>query len=179
MTGFEPLDETLVHDGVVISIYDARFRSPDGSVVHREIARHPGAVGVVPIVGDSVVLVRQYRAPLDRDLLEIPAGKMDVPGEDPAVTAVRELQEEAGLAPGELIRLGSFWNTPGFCDEYSHLFLATGCVEVDDDRQGAEEEAMTIERLPLSGLHDAIGSGAVTDGKTIIGLLLAARHLGL
>lgn len=179
MSGFEPLDETLVHDGVVVSIYDATFRSPDGSVIHREVARHPGAVGVVPVVDGEVVLVRQYRAPLDQHLLEIPAGKMDIPGEDPAVTAVRELQEEAGLAPGELIRLGSFWNTPGFCDEYSHLFLATGCTEVADDRQGVEEEAMTIERLALGEIHDAIAAGTVTDGKTIIGLLLAVRHLGI
>jgi len=179
MGGFEFLDETLVHDGVVVSIFDARLRAPDGSIIHREIARHPGAVAVVPVIGSDVVLVRQFRAPLGNELLEIPAGKMDVPGEDPAIGAVRELQEETGLAPGELVRLGSFWNTPGFCDEYSHLFLATDCIEVGDDRQGVEEQAMTVERMAITDVPGAIASGDISDGKTIIGLLLACRLLGV
>lgn len=178
MTGFEPIDETLVHDGRVIRLVDGRFRAPDGSIVHREIARHPGAVGVVAVVDDAVVLVRQYRAALDRDLLEIPAGKMDVVGEDPMVTAARELREEVGLEAEELVHLGSFFNTPGFCDEHSHLYLATSCHEVDDERHGVEEEAMTIERLPLDELDAAIDRGDIEDGKTMIGLLLARRVLG-
>ncbi len=179
MTGFEPLGEELIHEGPIFSVGVGQVRAPDGRVVTREYVRHPGAVVVVPIVGETqVVLVRQYRAVIDELLLELPAGKRDVSGEDPAVTAGRELQEEVGLVAGSLELLANFYNTPGFSDEYTFLYLATGCQPVSWSRQGVEEEHMSVERFELDDALDRITSGEIHDAKTIIGLLLARRRLG-
>ena len=177
MTGFEQLGEELIHEGPVFRVTIGQVRSPDGEVLTREYVRHPGAVVVVPIVDGDVVLVRQYRAAIDRDLLEIPAGKRDVPGEPPAETAARELREEVGLVAGSLTPLTEFFNTPGFSDEYSYAFLATDCTEVEMERQGAEEQHMDVVRLPLTDAVAQIASGTIDDAKTIIGLLLAHRRL--
>lgn len=177
MSSFEPIAETLVRTGPVVTLYEGRFRAPDGTEVTREILRHPGAVSVVPLIDGEAVLVRQYRAAIDKDLLEIPAGKRDVPGEAPEVTAARELKEEVGLAAGSLELLSSFYNTPGFCDEFSYVYLATDCVAVADDRQGVEEEHMTIERVPLDDVPTMVASGELDDAKTIIGLMLAYHRL--
>ncbi len=177
-SGFRRLRERIVHEGYVISLVTGEFETPDGDVIERDIVRHPGAVAVVPLDGDDVILVRQYRAALELDLLEIPAGKRDVVGEAPEVTAVRELEEEVGLTTAEMVPLVRFHNSVGFSDEYSHVFLATGLSPVPFDRQGPEEAHMTIERMPLADVAAAIADGRITDGKTIIGLLATLRHLG-
>lgn len=177
MAGFEQLGETLIHDGPVFRVTSGQVRSPDGEILTREYVRHPGAVVVVPIVDGDVVLVRQYRAAIDRDLLEIPAGKRDVAGEPPVHTAARELREEVGLEAGSLTLLSEFFNTPGFSDEYSYCYLATDCTEVPMQRHGAEEEHMEVVRLPLADAVAQIVSGAIDDAKTIIGILLAHHRL--
>lgn len=175
MAGFRKLDEEIVATGNVISFAIARFETPTGDVVRRELVHHPGAVAVVPLDGDEVVLVRQYRAPFEADLLEIPAGKRDVAGEDPRLTATRELAEEVGLAAGSLQLLAEVAPTPGFCDETIHLFLATELHDVPAARHGPEEEAMTVVRLPLAEAISAVLADPRADAKTLIGLLLAER----
>ena len=177
-SGFRRLREHTVHDGYVISLVIGEFETPDGDVIQRDVVRHPGAVAVVPLDGDEVILVRQYRAAVDKDLLEIPAGKRDVTGEDPGVTAVRELEEEVGFTTPEVIPLVCFHNSVGFSDEYTHVFLATGLSAVPLDRQGPEEQHMTIERMPLDEVLAAIADGRITDAKTVIGLFATLRHLG-
>jgi ADP-ribose pyrophosphatase len=143
-------------------------------LLEREIVHHPGAVSVVPLRDDeTVVLVRQYRAALDRQLLEIPAGKRDVDGEAPETTANRELAEEVGLHAGRLVKLVEFFNSAGFSDEHSTVYLGTELEEVPSDRHGAEEQHMTIEHVPLNDVRALIARGEITDAKTIIGLLLA------
>lgn len=144
----------------------------------RDIVRHPGAVCVVPVDGDEIVFVRQYRAPAHQEMLEIPAGKRDVPGESPEVTAVRELEEEVGLTTDEVVPLARFFNSVGFSDEYSHAFLATDLRPVPHNRQGPEETHMTIERVPLDEVADYVAAGRIEDAKTLIGVLTALRHLG-
>lgn len=177
MAGFEQLGEELIHEGPVFRVTTGQVRSPDGEILTREYVRHPGAVVVVPIVDGDVVLVRQYRAAIDRDLLEIPAGKRDVPGEPPAETAARELREEVGLVAGSLTLLTEFFNTPGFSDEYSYCYLATDCTAVPMERQGAEERHMDIVRVPLLDAVARIASGTIDDAKTIIGIMLAQHRL--
>ena len=177
MAGFEQLGEDLIHEGPVFRVTIGQVRSPDGEILTREYVRHPGAVVVVPIVDGDVVLVRQYRAAIDRDLLEIPAGKRDVPGEPPAETAARELREEVGLVAGSLTLLTEFFNTPGFSDEYSYCYLATDCAVVPMERQGAEEAHMEVVRLPLADAVAQIASGVIDDAKTIIGIMLAQHRL--
>lgn len=176
---FEPLGEELIHRGPVFEVTVGRVRAPNGEVLTREFVRHPGAVMVVPVIDGDAVLVRQYRAAIDLHLLEIPAGKRDIDAEPPAEAAARELREEVGLEAGRLEQLAAFYNTPGFSDEYSYCFLGTDCVEVESDRQGAEEEHMTIERVPLARVPALIADGRLVDAKSIIGLLLAREKLGV
>lgn len=177
MAGFRRLSEETIATGNVITFALAQFETPDGSVVAREIVRHPGAVAVVAMDGDDVVLVRQYRAPLEGELLEIPAGKRDVAGEDPALTAARELAEEVGLAAGHMELLAELAPTPGFCDEIIYVYLATDLTEVPVDRHGPEEEAMTIVKVPLVDAVGHVLAEGRADAKTLVGLLLAARKL--
>ena len=115
--GFRQISEDTVFDGKIIRVAVGDFVSPSGTIVTRELVRHPGAVAVVAIVGDHVVMVRQYRAAIGGDLLEIPAGKRDVADEPPEVTAERELIEEIGLRPRALELLAGFYNSAGFTDE--------------------------------------------------------------
>jgi len=175
-TGFSLESERSIYQGRVVSLGIGTFQGPDGSTFERDIVHHPGAVAVVPLLDDGrVVLVRQYRAPLDATVLEIPAGIRDVPGEAPEVTARRELIEEVGLAAGELELLCRFHNSPGCSDEEVFVFLATDLEEVDNDLQGIEEAHMTVEHVGLYDATDLIFRGEITDAKTIIGLTLAAR----
>lgn len=175
--GFRRLGERQIHQGYVVTLVEGEFAAPDGTHMWRDIVHHPGAVAVVAVDGDDVVLVRQYRAALDSSLLEIPAGKRDVDDEDPAVTAVRELEEEVGLTAGSIVPLARFYNSPGFSDEYCHLFLATDLRPVPLAREGIEEEWMTIERVRLDDVAEMIASGAIEDAKSVIGLLLTLRRL--
>lgn len=175
---FPLLDEKVVYDGHVISVRVARFGDPDGGTFTRDVVRHPGAVAVIPLHDDgTVTLVRQFRTALGTDLLEIPAGIRDVPGEEPAATAARELVEEAGLEAETISFLNRFHNAAGYADEDIHIFAARGLTEVDRAVQGPEEAAMTLERHPLDACVAMIDDGAITDAKTIIALLLVARGL--
>ena len=178
MTAFRKGDEREVWQGPVISVAEGTFYAPDGAEFRREIVHHPGAVSVVPLDGDEVVLVRQYRAAVDQLLLEIPAGKRDVAGEDLEVTANRELAEEVGLRAGKLEKLCEFYNSLGFSDELSHVYLGTELTPVPKGLQGIEEEHMTIERIRLDDVPALIAARELVDAKTVIGLLLARERLG-
>jgi ADP-ribose pyrophosphatase len=179
MAGFSKRAEETLYHGRVISVVKATFVTPDGDQVDREIVHHPGAVSVVPLLDDdTVVLVRQYRAALERELLEIPAGKRDVSGEPVETTANRELAEEVGFHARKLVRLVEFYNSAGFSDEHSTVFLGLDLEAVPNDLQGAEERHMAIEHIALADVGGMIERAEVMDAKTIIGLLLALRHLG-
>ena len=142
------------------------------------MVRHPGAVAVVAVDGDDVVLVRQFRAALERDMLELPAGKLDVPGEPLDAAARRELVEEAGLDAPHLEVLARFHNSGGFCDEETTVFLATELVEATPEAVSVEEQYLTVERVPLDDVPGLLADGTITDAKTVIGLLTALRRLG-
>ncbi len=151
---------------------------PDGQTAQREVAEHLSAVGVVPLFDDgTVALLRQYRHPTSKFLLEIPAGLLDVDGEDPEVGARRELAEEVGLACTDLRVLTTFWNSAGWTTEQTTVYLATGLTEADAPDGFVlehEEAAMEIVRLPLSDLVAEAHLGTITDAKTLVGILLAA-----
>ncbi len=141
------------------------------------MVRHPGAVAVVPVVDGAVVLIRQYRAPVDAALLELPAGKLDVPGEDPEAAAARELEEEIGYRPGSLEPLATFFTGPGFTDEYMRVYVATGCIATPMHPHGPEEQAAEIVHVPVDDLPALIAAGDVADAKTLVGLLAYLRSL--
>ncbi|MGC8627608.1 MAG: NUDIX domain-containing protein [Acidimicrobiales bacterium] len=176
---FRKIAERTVHEGGLFSIAVGTFESPDGQRFERDIVHHPGAVVVVPYDerSDEVVFVRQYRAALDKRLLEVPAGTRDVAGEPPEATAERELAEEAGLMARSWQLVGHFYNSPGFSDEESFCYLARDLYEVPDERHGVEEQHMTVERWPWSELGALVRTGEITDAKTIAALTLAREAL--
>ena len=173
-SGFRALDEEPVYDGYIIQVVKGRFAAPDGSTFERDVVHHPGAVAVVPLTGNDIILVRQYRSAVDDVLWEIPAGLRDVDGEPPADTAQRELIEEVGMRAGALELFSSVHNSVGFCDEQIHIFIGTDLTEVPREATDSPEElAMTIERIPLATAEAMVHSGEITDAKTVIGILAA------
>jgi 8-oxo-dGDP phosphatase len=176
---FEVRDSRVVYDGWSTVRVDT-VAMPDGSVVDREIVQHVSAVAVVPLYADgTIVLLRQFRQPVGGHLLEIPAGILDVDGESLEDAAQREMAEEVGLRAGRMDHLTTFWNSAGWCDERTHVFLARDLEEADPPDgfvAEAEEAHMEIVRLPLAAVVEAVAAGEITDAKTIVGILLAARH---
>ena len=178
--GFSIVSAELTASTGYLEIERIELEVPDGTRHGRSVVRHPGAVGVVAVEasGARAILVRQYRVSIDRGLLEVPAGKRDVHGEPPDVTAARELDEEVGYRPGRLVKLAEFYNSPGFCDEYSHIYAALDVVPTAGPQPvGPEETAMTIEWIELTDVERLIAAGELVDAKSIIGLLLTRRYL--
>ena len=138
--------------------------------VDRIAVRHPAAVAVLAISDGDVLLIRQYRAPIDDALLEIPAGKLDVEGEPWAEAAARELEEEVGYRPGTLEHVADFFTAPGFSDEHMGLFVATDLEAVPHAPHGPEEEAAEVVAVPIAEVRALLTSGAVEDAKTLIAL---------
>ena len=172
------LTSESIYDGRVVKLRCEEIELPGGRRSRLEIVAHPGATAIVPLdEAGRVLLVRQYRhAPGGRWLLEVPAGKLD-PGETAALGAARECEEETGSRPGRLEPLGGIWTTPGFTDEWIHLFLALDLVAGRQDLQ--EDEALSVERVPLTeALRQAL-DGGIDDGKSIAALTRAARYLGV
>lgn len=175
---FRAIGEEVVHRGWAITLTKATFLDPDGVAFERDVVRHPGAVAVVPVTDQGgVVLVRQYRPAIDRWILEIPAGTRDVADEAEERTARRELAEEVGYAATHLTLLTRCAITPGFCDEFSSLYLATGLTPVPLGRQGIEEQYMRIEEVDLSRFDALVDDGTIIDAQTMLGVALARRRL--
>jgi 8-oxo-dGTP pyrophosphatase MutT (NUDIX family) len=180
VTHFEVVGSTTVADVGFLTLAEAEVRGREGESFTRFVVHHPGAVVVVPVAADreSVIMVRQFRAATGGDLLEVPAGKRDVDGEAPEATAERELVEEIGQRPGRLVKLCEFFNSPGFTDEYTHLFAAFDLEPLDAPAAATvEERVMTIESVALADVDRRIAAGEIVDAKSIIGLQLTRRHL--
>ena len=172
----EVLSSEEVFGGRLISVSRDTVREGEQTYL-REVVRHPGGAAVVPYFEDgTVAFVSQYRHPARKYVLELPAGKLD-PGERPAETAARELEEELGVVAGRWEQLSEFYTTPGFCAERLWVFLATGLRETA--RRHEEDELIEVVRVPFVRALEMVASGEIEDAKTIIGLLLAARRLGV
>lgn len=168
---FRRLSEETLHEGYIFNYNRATFEDPEGGSFERDVIRHAGAVAALPVEGDQILLVRQYRPSLDRLLLELPAGLRE-PGEALEVTAARELEEEIGRRPGHLELLVSCHTAVGFTDEVITIFVATDLEEVDRRADSVEERFMEIVPVAISDIPALVASGDLTDAKTIIGLLL-------
>ncbi len=163
-----------VFDGLIIHVDHMTARLPNGKTAAREVAVHVGASAIVPIDdAGNVYLVRQFRAPLEKVTLEIPAGKLDSPDEDRLEAAQRELREETGFTAANWTKLTDLATTPGFCTEIISIFRATnlsaGETDFDDD------EFLGLIKMPLSQAVDMIMNGEICDSKTIAGILMASR----
>ena len=165
----EFLEGELVFSGRLLKVHRDRVRLPDGSEGVREYIRHPGAVAIVALFEDDrVLLERQYRYPLRREFIEIPAGKLE-PGENHLATAKRELLEETGYVAAEWRRLGLIHNAIGYSDEGIEIWLAR---DLELRRQQlAEGEFLEVFSLPLAEAQAMARDGRITDVKTIAGLL--------
>lgn len=166
-------DGKVVFDGRIIRVEHWTVKLPNGNLALREVACHPGASAVVALDEmENIILVRQYRAPIGRLTLEIPAGKFDHVGEDPLVCAQRELSEETGLLADSWRKLTVLETTPGFCNERIHIYLATGL------RQGEthpdEDEFVATVRMPLREAVSKVMDGTFRDGKTALAIMMTA-----
>ena len=149
----------------------------DGRWTMREVVRHPGSVVVIPWDGEAVVMIEQYRHPAGRPVLELPAGKLDTAGEPPEQTARRECIEEVGLSPASLKLIQGCFTSPGFTDEYSHIYLAEGLTGVPLDPQGIEEERAVVVRLTPDEIREGLRSLAFEDSTTLVGLYALMDHI--
>ena len=178
---FETLNSTDVYVGNILALRADEVSMPGGARARREVVEHLGAVAVVALdEDDRVVLIHQYRYPLGRRLWELPAGLLDVAGEDPVRTAQRELVEEAGLAAKNWSVLVDIATSPGFTDESVRVFLATGLSDVERPAAVGDEEAdLVIHRVPLAEAVGMVLSGEIVNSPAVSGLLAAQEvHAG-
>lgn len=165
-----------VLDGVILHVFVDDITLPDGRPATRELIRHIGACCVIPVTENNEVIVEhQYRYPLGQVILEIPAGKLDAADEDRLEAAKRELREETGYVADKWQDIGIYYPAPAYSDEKITMYLATGLHlgerDLDDD------EVIEVEKIPLTTLVDDVMSGKITDGKTQIAIMKAAKIL--
>jgi ADP-ribose pyrophosphatase len=176
---FEPevVSSDLAFRGAVWDVRDDRVRYGDGEI-RRQYVAHTGAVAVVALDDDGrVLLIQQYRHPIRHRDWELPAGLLDVPGEEPLVAARRELAEEADIAAEHWEHLVSAWTTPGGNDEMIHVYLATGLSDADAHDREDEEADIRVEWVPLADAADGVLAGRLHNGILAIGVLAAERRL--
>lgn len=168
-----PLTSERIFEGHVVSLRVSTYRRPDGIEVRREVIDHPGAVVMVPVHRDHVLMVRQPREAVEEFTLELPAGKLDKQGEPPLECAKRELAEEVGRAAAEWRDLGGFYTAPAILTEFIHCFMARDLTPVEVERP--ENEGIEVVAWPLADLDALIER--VRDAKSLIGLLRLEREL--
>jgi ADP-ribose pyrophosphatase len=172
----EVLESKKAFSGRVFDVTVDKVREGDKTYV-RDVVHHPGSAVILPAFDDgTIALVRQYRHPAGRYLLELPAGTLN-DKEHPEAGAARELEEELGLVAGRMEKLSEFFISPGFCEERMWLYLATDLTETQQRLE--EDEMIEVVRLPLDRALQMITDGEIEDAKTIIGLMLAAPRIGL
>lgn len=169
------LTSKIIYEGNILILRVDQVVLPDGSIGSREVVEHSGAVAVVALDDTgNVMLVKQFRYATGEELIEIPAGKINY-GENPEECAVRELREETGYDAKEIIKLASFYSTPGFTNEKLHLFLATGLNYVGQHLD--QDEFVEVSKVKLARALNMVDSGEIKDAKSITGLLLAQRSI--
>ncbi|HZG70015.1 MAG TPA: NUDIX hydrolase [Chondromyces sp.] len=155
-----------IFEGRIIKVQVDDVELPDGKQSKREIVKHPGAVAILPVKDDGkIIMVEQYRKPLERTLIEIPAGKLE-PGEEPEATALRELEEETGYICEEMELLISFYTSPGFADELVHLYAAKGLNKKEDAKALDEDEFVDLMEVTLEEAEQFIKEKRIYDAKT-------------
>lgn len=165
-----------IFDGVLLHVHRDKVELPNGHKATREWIKHPGASAIIPLLPDNqIILVRQFRYPVGKVTLEVPAGKLDKLGEDPIECAKRELSEETGYTAGKIWKLTTIATTVGFSDEYIHLYAASdltaGKLHPDFD------EFINVVKIPLTAALEMVESGKIFDAKSAVSILLLARQI--
>jgi ADP-ribose pyrophosphatase len=170
-----PSEIKKIYQGRIFTVQVETLALPQGGVMKAEIVRHPGSVVLIPVTdGGDIVLVKQYRPAIGRWAWELPAGTLK-PGEDPREAAVRECHEEIGMIPGALENLGTFFPTPGYCDEEMTFYRLSGLREpTDEDEEAQPDEDEDIEAVAytLEQIRQMIASNEIIDLKTVAGVAL-------
>ncbi len=167
-----------IFDGVILHVKRDTVNLSNGSETVREVIRHIGAVCVIPVTDDNkVIMERQFRYPLDKVILEVPAGKLDAPDENRLSAIQRELREETGYTADEWTEIGDFHPAPAYSDEYITMYLARGLHK--GERHLDDDEFLDVYAIPLADLVADVMNGTISDAKTQVCILKAARILGI
>ena len=169
MAAEKTLSSQIIYDGRAVKLRVDTVQTASGRQTTREIVEHADCVAIVAVdADDNILLVKQFRKPVEKELLEIPAGGIDA-GEDAEAAVIREMQEETGFMPQRVEHLGGFYSTPGYCTEYLYLYLAT---DLTPSQLYAEDtEDIKVVRVPIKQIPELITSGRICDAKSIAGLL--------
>ncbi len=160
------IEKEVLFEGRIINLQVEKVTLPNGKTSTREIIKHPGAVCVIALTDDDkLIMVEQYRKALERSILEIPAGKLE-PGEEPVITAARELEEETGYGSETLTHLISFYTSPGFADELVHVFVANNLYKIQDAKGADEDEFVELYELTLEEAEECLVDQRIFDAKT-------------
>ena len=169
------IDGETLYKGIIVDVSMDHAELINGDIVRREVVHHPGGVTIIPVEEDGTVwCVRQFRYPMQREMLEVPAGKLEY-GEKPLPAAERELGEETGLTAGRMVYLGECCTSPGFSTEVLHIYLALELRR--GEAHPDEDEFLNVEKHSLETLTDMVMAGEIDDAKTIIAVLKARRFL--
>lgn len=172
----ERLSSTQLVDGALLKVHRDEVRLPDGNTSVREWIDHPGASAIVPLFDDGeTLLIRQFRYPPRRTFLEVPAGKLDAPGEDPVDVAARELEEETGWRADAFQKTGALYPCIGYSNEVIHFYVATGLTRGEQDL--SDGEFVDVLRMPFDEAVDKARRGEIEDMKTVTALLYADAHV--
>lgn len=167
---------TPIYDGKIVKLQVDDVTLPNGNVAKREIIKHPGAVAVIAVTDEGkLVLVEQYRKALERSIIEIPAGKLE-PGEEPIVTARRELEEETGYGAHSFTYLQAFATSPGFADEIIHLFVAKDLYKIENKAELDEDEFVELLEVSLEEAGQMVADELIYDAKTAFAVLWLAAQ---
>ena len=171
----ETISSQRIYDGRAVKLRVDSVKLRNGRQTTREVVEHSHCIAVVVIdENDNILLVKQFRKPVENELLEIPAGGIDA-GEDPEEAVRRELREEIGYMPQKVLRLGGFYSAPGYCTEYLYLYLATELVP--SQLTAEDTESINVVRVPIKEIPELITSGRICDAKSIAGLLIYLDNL--
>jgi len=169
------VETKTVYSGMIVDVRQDIAELQNGNRAEREVVVHPGGVGIVAVTNNNkVLMVRQYRYPMEEELLEIPAGKLDG-GEDPFLCAKRELSEETGYTAAKYVDLGAIYPSPGFCRETLYLYLALDLEP--GDMHLDENELLSVEHVDIDELIDKVMANELKDAKSIVGVMKAKNYL--
>ncbi|SDI96960.1 NUDIX hydrolase [Salimicrobium halophilum] len=171
------VSSTSIYEGKIIDVKVDTVQLPDGNQSKREIVTHPGAVAILAITDENkLVMVEQYRKPLEKSLIEIPAGKLEK-GETPEGTAIRELEEETGYTTDHIKLINSFYTSPGFADEIVYIYLADNLQRLEQTVEGDEDEFVTMKEVTIEEAEELEKNRRIHDAKTSYALMYAKQYL--
>ncbi|UQS83780.1 NUDIX hydrolase [Bombilactobacillus thymidiniphilus] len=168
----QKLTTKRIFTGQILNLDLETVRLPNGATAEREVVHHHGAVAVLAVIADKLLLVRQWREPMQQITLEIPAGKIDPGKQDLQMEALRELNEETGYQVQKLTKVAGFYSTPGFSDEYLTIFQATGIKPAQKRLALDSDEFVEIELLTFAQVQEQIQQGIICDAKTLLAIFI-------